>query len=444
MPTADHPVKPPSPRRADSPLPPSDNPSPETPTLELHLTRLGEALATRLARVVAAIPGSPVGPVKLAKAIGMDKVLASRVLRASAHRNPIAALKAMPGPEPLRRLSQAAKRRGVDPALIKDLDASVADFDLLLRRDVGDRSALDTILASWLPESRAEFELSRKQGVYRSISQLRGTSADVMINTVFVTPTPNDPSHIDLNWVIGMLGLRRVRPGAVIKFASRRIVKDPATDLPRSLLSLDATPAHDIAGLILPQFCSKPIPEVTVRPAGEVVHYLVRDHGFGVGPNASVDLVFGEVSRRELSRLPTPPTRPGRGTQLFVFAEVNTPTKRLLFDVFIHKDLAPKSGELSLHVYDTAFEGSASPNDPARNLDRLDLLESITPLGPALRQTRAANIPWYEEMLATTAQKLALPPNDLLGWRVEIEYPIYGSQVTLGWDSPEEPTPSSH
>src|SRR4029450_5754098 len=103
-----------------------------TNELEARVARIGNALARRLGRVIEAVPGTPRGPVRLARAIGVDKVLASRVLRAATNRDPIAALKMMPGPEPLRRLNQAAAKHGVARKLTTDLESSVSDFEELI------------------------------------------------------------------------------------------------------------------------------------------------------------------------------------------------------------------------------------------------------------------------------------------------------------------------
>ncbi len=76
----------------------------------------------------------------------------------------------MPGPEPLRKLAHAAARKGVSRELVADLEKAVEQFDQLIRTEGGDRIGFDAILAAWLPEARAEFELRRKQAAFRALS----------------------------------------------------------------------------------------------------------------------------------------------------------------------------------------------------------------------------------------------------------------------------------
>lgn len=404
--------------------------STETDTnLEVRVARLGQSLADRLNRVMAAVPGAPVGPVKLARAIGIDKVLASRALKAASSSDPIAALKLMPGPDPLRRLSQAAGKKGVSTELVKELDQAVSEFDELIRNEAGDRSALDAILASWLPDARFEFELRRKQAAYRAMSQLKGSSADVLLASVFFTPSKDDPEKLDLVWVMGMLGLQRVRPGSPIKYASRRLSIDSITQAPRQPTSLDGTPVDDFSGLRLDQFCSKPLASIEVQRVGEVVHYLLGDDA-AYGPHSGIDLVFGEMNRRELPRY-VPAQTPPR--QRFAFAEISIPSKRLVFDAYVHREIL--TSQPSLSIYDTAFDGTANVNDRTRDIDKLDLQEKITQLGNGFLRSRCAEAPWYADLLSMVSSKLEVDPSQMTGWRTEIDYPIYGTQVAMAWDA---------
>jgi hypothetical protein len=396
--------------------------------LETRVAALGEELANRVAKLVAAIPGNPQGPVHLARAIGVDKVLASRVLRAAASKDPVAVLQMMPGPEPLRRLAQAAQKKGVSGALVSGLQEAVDQFDELIRSEAGDRSALDAILASWLPEARQEFELRRKQAVFRALSQLRGQAVDTNLSTVLLHPS-RDGQHIDVVWIIGLLGLQRLRPGSAIKFATRRISGEQA---PRRPSTLDGVAVEGYDGLRLDEFCSKPPAELEVQRIGDVVHYTLPDSGFG--PRSATDLVFAEVNFAELPRFVPAELKRKR----HVFAEVSIPSKLLIFDALVHEDLL--SGDPSLFIYDTSFEGVADVNDRTRDIDRLDLSESIQPLGRGIARVRASEVPWYAQLLSTVCNKLSWTGDSFRTYRCRIDYPLYGSQVALAFDTIAPPT----
>ena len=402
--------------------------------LETRVASIGEALSERVNRLVEAVPGNPQGPVSLARAIGVDKVLASRVLRAAASKDPVAVLQLMPGPEPLRRLAQAAGKKGVASDLVSQLESAVDQFDDLIRSEAGDRSALDAILASWLPEARAEFELRRKQAVFRALSQLRGQAADTYVSSAILYPS-QDGQHLDVVWIIGLLGLQRLRPGSALKFATRRVSGERAPRRPRTL---DGAEVEGLDGLRLDEFCSKPPPRLEVQRVGDVVHYTL-DADAGFGPRSAIDLVFAEVNFAELPRyVPAEKKR-----KRHVFAEVNTPAKLLVFDALVHEDVLATGNDPSLFIYDTSFEGIADVNDPSRDIDRMDLVEQVRPLGRGISKFRTGEVPWYSELLRTVCAKLGWDGDRLRGFRSRIDYPLYGSQVAIAFDTIPPPAPLS-
>lgn len=405
-------------------------------SLQAQVARIGGKLGDRVARLVAAVPGAPTGPVGLARAIGIDKVLASRVLRAAGSRDPVAVLQMIPGPEPLRRLATAAGRKGVSAHLVAELQRAVDEFDELIRSEVGDRSALDAILASWLPEARGEFELRRKQATFRALSQLRGQMARTFVSAAFMHPSP-DGERIDIVWIVGLLGLQRLRPGTTVKFATRR-VSAPGGQ-PRTPTTLDGRSVDGFDGLRLDEFSSDPPARLEVHRVGEVVHYTWADEGFG--PRSATDLVFAEVNKAEIARYVAAGSRRKR----YVFAEVTTPAELLVFDAIVHESLltgaaavAPGgSVDPTLYIYDTSFEGVANVNDRARDIDRLDLVEQVQPLGKGVDNFRVAEVPWYPQLLRQVCERMGWDETALRGYRARIDYPLYGSQVAIAFPAEE-------
>jgi hypothetical protein len=285
------------------------------------------------------------------------------------------------------------------------------------------------MISAWLPDSRREFELRRKQSAFRAMSQLIGASVQTSLATVLVHPA-SDPDRLDVAWIFGILGLKRHRPGTHVRLASRRIA---SAESPRQPVTLDGRPVDDLVGLRLDEYCSVPPPELEVHDGGEVVRYTLPDRNFD--PNASHDLVFAEVNHAELeSHVPANSDR-----RSYFFAEVTVPAAQLLFDVFIHEDAYP-GADPSLVIYDTVLEGVASANDRGRDLDRLHLEESIQSLGRDLRRFRASAVPRYADLVALSCQKLAWDPAQFRGYRCVIDYPIYGSQVTMVFQPPAAPS----
>jgi hypothetical protein len=396
--------------------------------LEAKVASVGESLARSIGAVLDALPWGPVGPADLARNLGLDKVLTSRTLKALRNRDPLAVVHLAPGPEPLRRLLRSAARHGVPADLVADADEAVRRFELMIRQEAGDRSSLDVIISAWLPEARQEFELRRKQSAFKAMSQLKGVMAETNLATVMVHPSP-DGRNLDLVWVSGLLGLHRLRPRVGVKLTTRRITNG---DCPRRPMSLDGVPVDDLTGVRLDDFCSSPPPGLEIHRVGEVVQYTLADHGFG--PRSAVDLVFAEVDLAELPRFV--PTE--RKRKAYFFAEIATPAKTLHFDVFVHEDVYPGSSP-RLVMYDTALDGVADVNDASRNMDRLEMSETVQAMGRGAAAPRTADVPDYASLIRLVCAKMSWDFPAFRGYRCRIDYPIYGCQVAMTFDPPAPP-----
>ncbi|MCA9307299.1 MAG: hypothetical protein KDA16_12250 [Phycisphaerales bacterium] len=401
--------------------------SPAEPRLEVRIAATGEDLLSAISRVLDAIPDPPSGPQALARRLGVDKVLASRLLKAVKAPDPVSVINRAPGPDPLRRVVKAAGKQGVDAALIRTATEAIDRFERLIRDEIGDRASLDAIVSAWVPEARREFELRRKQSLFKALSHLKGAHAESITATVFLAPAA-DGKHLDIVWLNGLFGLTRLRPGAAIKFATRRFASDLAARKPQTLAGREV---EDQSDLLLAEYCSRPTPTLRAHPVGEIVHYTLDSTRFG--PASAVDLVHAEVNRSEMKR--TVPA--GSGRKAYVFAEVSTPAKVLQFDAFVHESVYPGATP-RLRIYDTAFEGVADVNNPARDIDALDVLESISPLPNGMQSCRSAVAPRYVEMLDKVCTQMHWKGEEFRGYRCRIEYPIYGAQVTMLFDPPSQ------
>ncbi len=417
--------------------------------LEIEAAALGRDLSGSLRRLVSAV-GAGRGPMALSRAVGVDKVLASRILGAVGAADPIGAIRRMPGPEPLRRFVKATATRGAGAPEVQTAREAIDRFERMIRARGGDRSGLDAMLSAWVPEARQEFELRRKQAAFRAISQIKGVAAKTLLATVVITPSA-DIGRLDVTWVNGLFGLHRVRPGAVAKLATRRVATHDPARVPRTL---DGQPIGGGVPL-LEEYCSSPLPALEARAAGEVVHYtLGGGDGAGrggeseaLGAEAAVDLVFAERNLGELARY----VDPAQKRWAFFFAEAQTPVTALQFDVFVHEDVYP--GQVpTLRVYDTVGEGVASPNDPTRDFDEWPVEERIEVLGGGGARrahgaggggitVRSADVPRYAEMMGEVWKRLGIGAETLRGYRCRVAFPLHGSQVTMVFGTVAGPQP---
>ena len=161
-----------------------------------------------------------------------------------------------------------------------------------------------------------------------------------------------------------------------------------------------------------------------------VAHYVLG--GDAYGPGTEVDLLFAEVNEAEMPRF----VPPGSGRRGWAFSDVAVPARRLVFDVFVHRDVYPGS-DPSVSLYETAFEGVANVNDRSRDMDRLELQDTVLPLGNGLERVRSAHVPDLDALLQHVFAQMNWDPAEFRGYRLHSDYPLYGSQVTLAFDPPE-------
>lgn len=383
-------------------------------------------LRATLEQLLAELPGIPARPLQLADLLKLKKDVPSRLLKALRTGDPIAAAHAMPGPAALRSVLTAAARHGASAAAVSQARAAVEGFERLIQQVAGDRGTFDTLISAWLPETRARVELLAKQAAYKGIVGLKGATADLKLSTAILYPS-SDGRHLDVLWLVGAFGLRRMRPGAVVRFATRHL--NTPTRVVAS--TLRGEPIMDAAGVTLEQFLSPPVGRLEVqREQDDLVHYVLA--GDSLGKGAGVNVLMSELGRACLERYRPDPAIPRRHGP---FAEVNLPLAALVFDVLVHHDVYPDQ-QPALVIFDTAINGIASINDPRRAIDRLDHNESIQAVGDGISKLRLAEYSNYLPLLEHACHTLSWDPLALRAYRCRITCPLYGAQIFMAFDAP--------
>lgn len=396
-------------------------------TLEAAVLSVGKLLSESFRRVIASLAPGPVRPVELESLCGVGKDLSYRILKATQADDPIAVVHLIPGPAPLRQLVRAAAgRKGVDRAAVADAEAAIEAFDHLIRVEAGDRTTLDSMLAGWLPEARQKVELLSKQAVFRGLSQIKGISADALVETALVHPAGDGENHDGV--IVQILrGLRRWRHDAAVRFVSRRIHPNDAES---PALQLDGRAVEGIRDLILPEFSTVAASDITIHRTRATESYAVRVEE--VGRRSERELVTAEYLPGCLPRYRVP----GVSRRSAMFSEVHVPTKLLVFDLLLHRDVQPEQ-QPELAIFDTTLNGAADVNDPSRQVDRLPFVEHVLPLGQGISGLRIVEAPRYVDVLRTALGRRGWNAEEFRGYRCRIEYPLYGSQVSLIFDRAE-------
>lgn len=396
--------------------------------LRARVERLGTGLAESLAALVANVPGRPSGPQALGKALGMTTVTASRLLKALSQPDPIAVLQLLPGPNPLRKMVEAAAELGAASEYCEPAERQVTAFDELIRDEAGDRGSLRAMLSAWLPEERREFEGQRRQTIFKALNELEGVSCDFELASMLLAPAKEE-GKLDIVSVKCLLGIDRIRPDATVKLETRRIADggdETGKCSPRVPLNLDGEPAVDgLHTVRLNDFCNAPPAPLVARQFGNMVEYSLGPTGFGRG--SKVDLVIAEVNRSEpVHRQPSTERPP------YFFMLPEMPTRRGVFDLLVHRDVFGGASPRMLS-YNTTSLGPSAALDPARKLDERDCPEPMQQLGNGIHRVRMLEFPRYTTLLEHVGEKLNYNLDEFKVFRIAMSYPLVGRQLTLAF-----------
>jgi len=390
-----------------------------------EIEKVGGGLTASLKRVLAELPGAPLRPQELARKLKLNKDLTSRLLRALSEQDPLVAMHLMPGPEPLRRVLRAAARFDVSPDALGAAHRAVAEFETLLRDHLGSRAALDAMIGVSLPDARTRFETFHKQAVHRSMSCLKGVVARAHVLSAMLFPG-EEPDAVAAVMILGLYGLRRLRPGVPVQFYSA--VKGAGA---HRLYSLGGDPTRaEGASFLLSEFSSCGPYVQQAQDGNNMVYALQAD---AVGPHCAVDIVTGEIWRGVYHQFQTkdPPRTSG------FTADIDIPAESLTFDVRVHRDVWPSVAP-QLVLYDTAIRGTANPNDRSRDRDRLDLAEKIDVLDHVAAR-RISEVSSYPRLIAHACRRIGYAEDAFRCYRCRVKYPLYGSQICMAFLPPQKP-----
>jgi hypothetical protein len=377
------------------------------------VVRLSSRLTTSVRAVIDSSPFAGLGPIEVARILRVDKTLVSRLMAALRADDSLASLNQLPGAVPIRQFLRAAREHGAKQRAVEAAERELQSFEHELQRTFGTRSRLDAMLADTLPEARRRHQVAARQAVYRGMALVKGSSIDLECITWVVHPSRKSPKQVDILILAGFVGVRRMRPTAQIRLASRH-----------------ARPHPDAGAKLLKEFC---------RPAD-----------LSIEDSREADFVFYEISSRLLRRDHAADvflTEFLRGTdpidhrtdkrRIRVFGDaVGQATKRLMLNILVHQDAWPGC-DFSVTAFDTALRGMVDLPNKDRESDRLSLDSEVVRTQATREALRSSPIPNYERILRhlTTEQNWKL--EDSRGaatfrmFSVDLLYPLYGAEVLL-------------
>lgn len=418
-------------------MPPRVDLQPARPLTEDERDQLCGVLRRLRAEVRAAIarlPKDVSGPSGVARHLGVDKATAHRVLAlgTGASDDPDR-LAQVPGDAGLRRFAEACRESGMDEGVVAGLEAAAEQFGRVIRDLAGSKNRLlARVRASGPPEGTrrphldASDESRRRESLYRAASEMVGRSTEVRVDLMIFRPSEEREGWLDHTWVRGIFG-HISRPGASpisLGFVVRadRTGKEPDAALYETL-DADALIGRTPRA-VLSEFSTHPVPIITSRGQGNRVNLVVD-------PDASatergVDVVVAQ-HRRAIGLDPSAEQPP----VLELNAMVREPTRTLVFDVYLHREMARRAiPQLDLYLWSPGLEQSLADV-------WFDAIETTTPLqilGPGLRRAASASFARQDELTRAVFTKLRYDPDEFVGFRCEVAYPMWGGAYAMTFD----------
>jgi hypothetical protein len=399
------------------------------PALEVHAENVLRRLRAAFVDLLAALHIDAESPRRVALRLGLDKSLAWKVARIAHGVDLFAIGQHLPGSAGTEIFFNAVKQRGAPPPLIEAARSAVRDFNRLVEIHSGDRASLEMMLSSYARESSERLEMLHRKQLFSGASYLWGVQAKTQLRADFVAPS-DEPEMVDIVSLRGFIGLRRLRPEVPWVIDRTRIADDDAkVRQPSRREALDPRCDTESDAPLLPEFCSKPLPEVRRVPGPEgFVHFELA--GGPVGDTGAVTCISGEVFRRAAPRYRTEQNTLGEHAQL-----MRTPCKLLVLDVFLHQDLDfATPPEL---VVEGQILGLTYP--PAdRDHARLPVHETVQDLGAGPPLVQTPDIPNYGRIVQAVFDRVGWNPADFHGFRVRMRYPPSPTVVVLYYPLPEQ------
>ncbi len=429
------------------------NPTPADALSPAGLERLGSALAAALARALERACGPDARLRTLERMLGLDKSLASNLLRAAAAPSGLGSLAVCPAPQGLTIFAEALRNHGaadVAAGMSQLSDELAALIDAL----PGGRAELDAVLGGLLPEHRAARDRHARQAGFRVMSALHGLALDQLYYLQLIAPDLSDPEVIppagpagrtqplDFAQIAFLARIRRARPGARMPVAGFLTNRGNASAGQQQALTGEPITADAANALVRPLCRPRKLSGLSVRPAqlGNSNGCLLELAAEFPPLGKSVDLATAFRLSRGFPAVATESIRHYNG--LFI---IRRPVRRFAVDLLIHKSVLPGAFPLATVSMPTP-RGLPDPSRPDdESMDRLDqpveheILDSAE-LAPSTDPSARPLRPALAQLFGSPAAvRRALASFRL--HRFSMEYPVCASHITIWLPLPDAPAP---
>lgn len=340
-----------------------------------------------------------------------------------------------PGVEGLGLLAGALRERLDNPAISDRVEAAAREFVRLIHRLGPSHARLQARLRASAMEHH---ELDRAQdyfdalrrGAFKTNRELCGTEVRFHGLIALCRPSPDEPGKIEAAGATALLGCRSRRGGLPLVVTASYTGPEhyPPDAFGGAVRTSEESQPWVPAGTLLESFSTTPLPIVTARGPKKAVTNVIDT---APGSRWPVDVVIGR-------RFPPVPTsRGGREPFFNTLARVRTPAQRLVFDLYVHPSMVtPLGPTLAAYYWSPAISGDPGKDwaEQQPGTPRLQLL------GRGLSRASHPAWPRHGELALHVFQTLGSAPDEFVGFRADIPYPLWGASYCITFDYSGEDT----
>lgn len=369
----------------------------------------------------------PLKPQEVSRRLKLNKNLTWKFARILVEQDALDAAPMLPGPEGVAIYLKAFEAVGVPSALVHQLRDALAAFDAMVNRHFGGRVEFELVLDGL--RAGANLEQSRRLA-FRGAAGVFGVQAAARVTAQILSPAQGDTALADLTMLVGLVGLRRLRPIATLPVFRSLISTQSARAPARPLVKGSTDGAPDF---LWREFSSFPEAGVT-RSEADGKLTISLDNG-PIGRIGEADLFFASVLERSYSNAPD-----GRDDNFSQFiTAVTIPSESFVSDLFVHRSI-DCTDSLDAAIFG-ALGGPVPHDEATREPTRIPIdcnptvLDSL-PLAERARLLEVTSVPNYVPMIERAFAALGQDPAEYRLIRVSMAFPPVPSSLVVRWRQP--------
>jgi hypothetical protein len=393
-----------------------------------RLRRGAERVSAELRRFIGALPPQARSASGMARFLEIDRTTCQRAVWVSARAEVgPELLTRLPGDRAMRELARAARGRGVEEAAVGGLESAILHVRELLAEIAGSREKLAQRLsagaAPGLSDGHGAAQEAARGALCDAAAVITGRRSRVSLSLYIFRPAEHDPAKMSRGVVHGFLD-HESRPDAVplVINSGRRALSIP--DGRFELRTLDQGSVQGVApGVVLTDFSTRPLPVVTSRgPGGD--HVQIIDAA--AASEEPVDVLVANYAA-EVGAHPAADSPPIEEVWHLLYY----PARHLLFDVYLHRDMARMCiPNVEAHLWRPHFDKALGERWDTRLPEgpRLELL------GPGIRRSATPLHARHAELTALLFERLGFCPDEYVGYRCQVEHPVWRAGYCMSFD----------